>query len=266
MEEKKPSIHAGHRSRIRERFRQEGLTGFSEHEVLELLLTYAIPQKDVNPLAHALIAQFGSLSGVLEANEAELMRVNGVGQNAASMLVLMPQLFGYYRRSAMGEKPVICDLGSARRYCQGLFFGAHEERIYMICLDGSGRVLHPALLRKGTVDEVAIYPREVVETALRYHASAVLLAHNHPSGVREPSQADYDTTRTVISALSVISVSVIDHLILSGDSVYSMTKSSEFGEQEMPDFSYVVRSRVVPGRKGTLKEELGDGFVRLSME
>ncbi len=93
------NIHAGHRSRLRDRFMKEGLSGFSEHEILELLLTYAIPQRDVNPLAHALITRFGSLSGVLDAGEHELMQVDGIGKNAASLLCLMPELLGAYQKS-----------------------------------------------------------------------------------------------------------------------------------------------------------------------
>lgn len=146
------AVHAGHRARLRERFLKEGLSGFSEHEVLELLLMFAIPQKDVNPLAHALIGRFGSLSAVLEASPAELMRVAGVGQNAAALLSLMPQLMGYYQHSAMGAKPSITNLSGAKRYAGALFFGVHEECVYMICLDQSGRVLSPALLHKGTID------------------------------------------------------------------------------------------------------------------
>lgn len=189
------TVHAGHRARMKERFMKEGLSGFSEHEVLELLLMFAIPQRDVNPLAHRLIERFGSLSAVLETAPSELKRVDGVGENAAVLLSLMPQLLSYYQHSAMGSKPVITNLAEARRYAGALFFGLHEERVYMICMDQSGRVLRPALLHKGTIDQVQIYPREVVETALRYHAHAVLLAHNHPSGTAEPSQDDYDATR-----------------------------------------------------------------------
>ena len=261
------AVHAGHRARLRERFLKEGLSGFSEHEVLELLLMFAIPQKDVNPLAHALIGRFGSLSDVLEASPAELMRVTGVGQNAAALLSLMPQLMGYYQHSAMGEKPSITNLSSARRYAGALFFGVHEERVYMICLDQSGRVLCPALLHKGTIDQVQIYPREVVETALRYHAHAVLLAHNHPSGMAEPSQDDYEATRAVIRALDVIGVRVIDHLIFAGSVVYSMTKNSQFGgQQSEEELSYLIRSRNVPGRRGTLKEEQEEELAALNMD
>ena len=152
------TVHAGHRARMKERFMKEGLSGFSEHEVLELLLMFAIPQRDVNPLAHRLIACFGSLSAVLEAAPSELTRVDGMGENAAALLSLMPQLMSYYQHSAMGSKPVITNLAEARKYAGALFFGLHEERVYMICLDQSGRVLRPALLHKGTIDQVQISP------------------------------------------------------------------------------------------------------------
>ena len=170
------TVHAGHRARMRERFMKEGLSGFSEHEVLEFLLMFAIPQRDVNPLAHRLIDRFGSLSAVLESSPAELTRVDGVGENAAALLSLMPQLMGYYQHSAMGRKPVITNLAEARKYAGALFFGLHEERVYMICVDQSGRVLHPALMHRGTIDQVQIYPREVVETALdRFEAFHAIL-------------------------------------------------------------------------------------------
>lgn len=220
--QEKENIHAGHRERIRQRFREQGLAGFAEHEVLELLLTFAISRKDVNPLAHELLAQFGSLAAVLEADESELMRIKGVGENTASLIALMPELFGVYRRSAMGDRPRVTNPAEAKAYCQSLFFGAHEEMVYVLCLDQGGRVIHPALLRRGTVNEVPIYPRDVVEMVIRYRAHAVMITHNHPSGMCRPSQADIHTTMQISIALEAIGVPMIDHLILSGDEVYSM--------------------------------------------
>lgn len=264
--QEKASIHAGHRARLRERFLQEGIGSFSEHEVLELLLMYAIPQRDVNPLAHALLDTFGSLSAVLEADVSELMRVSGVGLNTAALIALMPQLMGYYHRSAMGDRPVIHNLAVARQYAGALFIGVHEERVYMICLDQNGRVLHPALLHKGTIDEVKLYPREVVETAIRYHAHAVLLAHNHPSGRAEPSMEDYQTTRRVIDALGVISVRVVDHLIFAGEDVYSMIRSSMQMDEPDERVSYVMRSRNVSGQRGTLRANPQEQLVALALD
>ena len=217
-ETRKSGIHAGPRGRIRERFRKEGLTGFSEHEVLELLLTFAIPQRDVNPLAHELIDLFGSLAGVLEANEQELMRTCGVGENAASLLTLITPLLSYYQMNALGERPIINNLADAKAYCAALFMGAHRERVFMICLDQSGHVLHRALMQEGTLDEAPLYPREIVSTALRYNAFGVILTHNHPGGIAAPSNADYRATQAILTALSTIDVRVVDHVIIAGDS------------------------------------------------
>lgn len=257
MDEKK-SIHAGHRERLRERFRKEGLTSFSEHEVLELLLMYAIPQRDVNPLAHTLIKHFGSLAGVLDADESELTCVPGIGRHAASLITMMPQLFSVYQRSSMGPKPVLNTLGDAKRYCSWLFTGAHDERFYVICLDQQGHVLHTEKLYEGTINEVTVYPRQIVEMVLRHHAFAVMFVHNHPSGQPEPSQADIDTTELIIKALLPISVRVVDHLIFTRESMYSMIRQSQYNMQEIePDqFSYVLSSSQVPGRRGTIGEEI----------
>jgi len=254
MEETK-GIHAGHRERLRERFRREGLAAFSEHETLELLLMYAIPQRDVNPLAHALITHFGSLAGVLDAHESELMGVPGVGRHTASLITLMPQLFGAYQKSSLGARPVLATLGDAKRFCASLFTGVHDERFYVLCLDQMGHVLYTELLYEGTIDEVLIYPRQIVEMAMRHHAYGVMFVHNHPSGQPLPSQADLDTTETIIKALQLISVRVVDHLIFTKESVYSMIRQSQYDMQETDALSYVMRSSAVPGGRGKIKEE-----------
>ncbi|MBR5303105.1 MAG: DNA repair protein RadC [Clostridia bacterium] len=238
MADKVTSIHAGHRARIRERMRAAGLNAFSDHEVLELLLTYAIPRADVNPLAHELLAAFGSLSGVLDAHESELLRVKGMGQNAALLLTMMPQLLSRYQISALGERPVILSLADAKAYCSPLFIGAIEEHIYMICLDQAGHVLHRTLLYTGTVDQVALPPRTVVETALRHHAHAVILAHNHPSGMPQPSQADLDVTCRIGTALYMIGIKLVDHLVFAGGGAFSIKRECVI-ENGVDELSYV---------------------------
>lgn len=237
MADKVVSIHSGHRERIRERFRAAGLNAFSDHEVLELLLTYAIPRVDVNPIAHDLIDTFGSLDAVLNADESELMRVKGMGKNAALLVTMMPQLLSRYQLSSLGERPVITTLGDAKHYCAPLFIGQSEENIYMICLDQAGHVLHRLLLHKGTVNQVALHPRTVVQTALRHHAHAVILAHNHPSGMTEPSQADVDVTGRIGSALYMIGIRLVDHLIFAGAEAFSMVRQCLIDVGE--DQSYV---------------------------
>ena len=122
------------------------------------------------------------------------------------------------------------------------------------------------MLHRGTIDEVAVYPRPVVEIALRHHAHAVLLAHNHPGGIGEPSQEDYQATRALVAALRPVGIGVVDHLIFSGAKAHSMTMHSECGDAQPEEFSYFMRSRQVPGRRGALREGAQDGLVALSEE
>ena len=243
MENKGKTLHAGHRERLRERMRTAGLSAFSEHEVLELLLTYAIPQRDVNPLAHELIAVFGSLNAVLRADENELLRVKGVGRHAAMLLTMMPQLLRYCQMREMGEHPQILTLVDARAYCAPLFFGVNEEQIYMVCLDHAGRVMHRTLLHTGTVDQVALHPRTVVEVAIRHNAYAVILAHNHPGGTAAPSQPDIDVTKRITTVLYLIGIQLVDHLIFAGREAYSMLRQCCIsGTQEDEVCRYAVRT------------------------
>lgn len=252
MADKITSIHAGHRERIRERLRMAGLEAFSDHEVLELLLTYAIPRQDVNPLAHELIAVFGSLSAVLDADENELLRVKGMGKHAALLLTMMPQLMRRYQMNALGERPVIVTLADAKAYLAPLFMGRSEENIYMICLNQAGHVLHRSLLHTGTVDQVMLHPREVVEIALRHHAHAVILAHNHPSGTAEPSQADVDVTGRISTALYMIGIRLADHLIFAGGHVFSMVRECLV---ENRDDLYYVRNMAADSAKALREEQ-----------
>ena len=252
MADKVTSIHAGHRERLRERLRTAGLGTFSEHEVLELLLTYAIPRQDVNPLAHELISMFGSLNAVLDADESELLRVKGMGRQAALLLTMMPQLMRYYQMNQLGEKPVITNLAGAKAYCAPLFIGTSEEQIYMICLDQAGHVIFRTLLYTGTVDQVMLHPRTVVETAIRHHAFSVILAHNHPSGTAEPSQADIDVTGRITGALHMIGIKLVDHLIFAGNTAFSM-KSECLIDSYTSDLSYV--RPVAADKAGALRED-----------
>ena len=255
MADKVTSIHAGHRERIRERLRTAGLDAFSDHEVLELLLTFAIPRQDTNSLAHELINTFGSLSAVLDAHESELLRVKGVGPHAALLLAMMPRLMQRYQLSSLGERPVITKLEEAKNYCAPLFVGAGEEQIYLICLDQAGHVLHRTLLHTGTVDQVMLHPRTVVETALRHHAHAVILAHNHPSGTAQPSQADLDVTKRIGTALYMIGIRLADHLIFAGTGVFSISRSCMI-EAAVEEIAYV--RGMAADSAGRLREEQYD--------
>lgn len=214
-------MHEGHRDRLKGRFITEGLDQFNEHQVLELLLFYSIPRKDTNELAHELINKFGSLSGVLEADVSELMKVNGVGKNTAVLLSLVPSLSQKYINNRWREKPQLNSTQKAGAYIKSLFIGEKYEAFYAICLDSQNRVNYADKVHEGTIDSAPVYPRLIIESALRHQASSLILAHNHPGGSLHPSNADIDATKKIIAACETISVRVVDHIIVSGLDYFS---------------------------------------------
>jgi len=216
---------------MRQRLMTEGLDGFQPHEVLELLLTYAIPQRDVNALAHELIRHFGSFAAVLEATPQALAQVSGVGERTASMLSMIPPLARYYERSRYGARPKLTNSREMGEYLKSLYFGEHSEVMYLLCLDAGGSLISVAEIARGTIDETPIYPRAIVENALRYKAHSVVLAHNHPAGTLNASGSDLSTTQAVVSALDPIGIRVIDHIIVAGDQFISLRGLNLLREQ-----------------------------------
>ena len=214
---------------MRQRFVKGGLENFAPHEALELLLFYAIPRRDVNPLAHQLIKRFGSLSAVLTASTEQLQQEIGITENAATLLTLIAPLVQFAEKDMLGEKPFMRNLREARALCRTLFTDAKEERFYVICLDAQGRVTRAVKVFSGTIDEITVYPRKVLETAFRYNAHAVVLMHNHPSGVAEPSAADIETTNILRDALEKVDIRLQDHLIYAEGQCVSI---SQWEQQE----------------------------------
>lgn len=216
--------HDGHRERMRERYQKQGLDGFAAHEVLELLLFYALPRKNVNPLAHALIDRFGSLHAVLEATPEQLMRVEGVGPQAAQYLTLYHQVEKRLARSREAPRPRVLNRSMAESYCARLLAGQKRERFYAVCLNGQMEVIHDALIAEGSLTDVPAYPRVVAEAALDHNAHAVLLCHNHPSGSPVPSQNDLDATARIGEVLSGLDVVLTDHIIVADGETLSMVQ------------------------------------------
>ena len=223
--DRESAMHAGHRQRMRERFRRQGLEGFAPHEVLELLLFYSRPRGDVNAMAHRLLDNFGSLRGVLEASTDQLCRVDGVGEETATLLSLMLPMFRRYSECLMEEEQRISNRVEAQRYCAGLMAGRRTEQFFVICLSADGHVLGRRMIAEGSLTEVHTYPRVVAETVLNYNAHSVLLCHNHPGGRVAPSQTDVETTKHLCTMLATLGVTMLDHLIVSGDKVCSMLQS-----------------------------------------
>lgn len=209
-------MHEGHRSRLKNRFLEEGLDGFDNHQILELLLFYAIPRKDTNEIAHTLLQKYGSLSGVLEADPKDLATTPGMGESSTVLLSLIPSLARIYLKDRWGERPTLSSTAKAGEYVLALFAGRTYEVFYVICLDAQHNVIYPALVHEGTIDQAPVYPRIIVETALRHKAHSVILAHNHPGGSPSPSPQDIEVTKRIRAALEPISISVLDHIIAAG--------------------------------------------------
>lgn len=217
--------HAGHRQRMRQRFLENDLDGFAAHEVLELLLFYAIPQRDVNPLAHRLLERFGSLGGVLDAPVEEIVKVEGVGEYAATLLRLTGQTGRRAERERYPERVRLNLRREVKDHCRRLLEALRHEEFHMVCMDAQCRVLHNARIASGTLSEVQAYPRLVVEAALRYNAHSVVLCHNHPSGSVVPSLSDIDVTRVLIDLLQGVEVMVLDHIVVAGRRTMSMVET-----------------------------------------
>lgn len=209
-------MHSGHRKRLKKRFLEEGLDSFEPHQVLELILFFSIPRKDTNETAHKLLERFGSLSGVFEAGVKELTDVEGIGENSAFLISMIPQLSRRYLNDRWRDKPELNSSSKAGDYAVSLFAGRTYEVFYVICLDAQNRVNHAALVHEGTINEAPVYPRIIVETALRHKANSVILAHNHPGGSLNPSRGDIEATKVIKNALEAISIKVIDHIIVCG--------------------------------------------------
>jgi DNA repair protein RadC len=221
----RPQLHTGHRGRLRERFLREGLDGFEDHQLLELLLFQAIPRHDTNPVAHSLMRRFGSLSAVLEADPKDLASVEGVGPNAAAFLSMVPQITRrYFHDRVRHSRKTLNTSEAAAEYLVPLMAGRPEEVFYLICLDSRLRVLYPALISEGTVKDALVHPRHVVEAAIRHKAASAMLAHNHPAGTVRPSSHDHALTKRLVQALGGINVQVVDHIIVAGERIYSFQR------------------------------------------
>jgi DNA repair protein RadC len=219
------TIHDGHRQRLKERFLREGLDNFEQHQVLELLLFYCVPRRDTNPIAHALLERFGSVAQVLEAPAAELMKVPGIGENAATFLTLINDVGRYYQVNRASVPVILNTVEQCGDYLVPRFYNRRNETVFLLCLDAKCKVLCCKEVGEGSVNSAAIPIRRVVEMALGANATSVVLAHNHPSGLALPSDEDVCTTRRVALALHAVDIPLVDHIVVADDDFVSMVQS-----------------------------------------
>ncbi len=218
------SVHSGHRERMKQRFRETGFNGFNDVNVLELLLFYAIPRQDTNPIAHALLNRFGGLNEVIDAPYEDLLKVPGVGENVATFLKLIPAVCKRYTIGRRKPKTVYTTIEEMANFVVPLFSFDMEETLYMICLDSGNRIIFCEPISVGGMESVRVEPRKIVEIALARRASRVVLAHNHPSGIAAPSESDISLTYTIRDSLRLLDIELMDHFIVAEEMCVSLRK------------------------------------------
>ncbi len=218
----------GHRKRLRNRFREEGLDHFDEVSVLELLLFYAKPRVDTKELARKLLNQFGSLSRVLEATPAELENVEGVGEQTSTLLSLITQLGRYYLVNHSDNPKILNSTEMYGKFLVDNFHGRRDESVFLLCLDAKCKMLACQMVGEGSVSSANVPIRKIVEIALSANATTVVLAHNHPSGLAIPSEEDKEATERLAVALDAMDIILADHVVVADRDFVSLAQSGMY--------------------------------------
>ncbi len=206
--------YLGHRERLRNKFISQNGDNLADYELLELILTLAIPRRDVKPLAKDLLAKFGSFSKVIAAELNELMSVSGVKENTAIAIKLIQSSCRRYLKADMSDRPIFENWDRLLDYCMASIAYDRVEQSRILYLDTKNTLIADELQQKGTVNHTSLYPREVVRRALELGATAIIMLHNHPSGDTTPSKADIDITRKISEACKVMGIVLHDHIIV----------------------------------------------------
>ena len=223
-------VHDGHRERLKNGYIEHGLDSFNDLNALELLLFYAIPRKDTNVIAHELLDHFGSLACVLNASVYELMEVRGIGESAAILISMLPQLMRKSLISEGEDHPIINSTRKAAEYLIPRFAYEKDEVFLLMCLDSQRKLICCVEVARGVVNSVETNVRRIAELALKNRASSVIISHNHPDKIIYPSREDDYVTKQTIAAMNAICIPMADHIIVAGDKYVS------YSEKGMLDF------------------------------
>ena len=210
-----------HRDRLRERFKTGGKDALADYELLELYLFNSIPRRDVKPVAKDLIARFGSFAEVIAAPLDQLIEVKGVGEKTALDLKIIQATASRLAKENVLDAPILSSWSALIEYCRAEMQFEAKEQFRVLFLDKKNRLIEDEIMGKGTVDRAPVYPREVIKRALDLSATALILAHNHPSGDPSPSQSDIDMTQKIINAGKTMGIVVHDHIIIGRNDIVS---------------------------------------------
>lgn len=219
------NLHEGHRKRMKERFIKSGLDDFAPHNILELLLFYSIPRGDTNPVAHRLIDIFGSLSGVFDATPEELAKVDGVGENSAILISMIPQIARKYLEDKADTANIVVGCSDIGAFLLPKFVGRTNEALMMVSIDNKNKIISCSVVAEGTVDSAKVSRRKIMEEAMKVKATRVILAHNHPCGVAVPSSEDVVMTKEIGRLFAQVGIELVDHIIVANDDYVSMAAS-----------------------------------------
>lgn len=225
-------LHKGHRARMKKRFAENGGDDFADHEILEMLLYYAIPQRDTNEIAHILMKDFGSIKGVIDASPAALRDVPHIGENAQTLFKLIPEVAKrYFAEDTTRE--VFDNSDKIGRLFVNKYIGATEESVYLLLLDNSLRLIECKRMFEGSVSSAMFDVRRLTNRALAKNASNVAVAHNHPYGKAIPSNSDYNATQAIASSFELVGVNFIGHFIVAGNK-YVSVEFDRYGSESRP--------------------------------
>lgn len=226
--------HADHRQRMKDRFLENGLDIFDEHQVIELLLFFGIPRRDTNVIAHRLIKRFGSLRDVLDAPYEDLLKVDGIGEHAATLIKLSAELSRRYLLSESLDTERFDTVDKLGKFLINLFLGKRNEEVYLLTFNGKMEMLSCDKLADGLSNLVSFSVKPLIESAILTHASGIVLAHNHPGGIASPSGSDISLTDQLMYMCDQISIPLIEHFVVAGNSYYPIIKRRDDEYDNMP--------------------------------
>ena len=233
------SIHSGHRKRMRQKYQKIGIENFEEHEILEILLYYALPMKDTNQLAHSLINQFGSIAGVLDAPHDVLFNTE-LSENAVFLLKFLPDLLSLYMNERFNYNNKVLTVDKLPEKFINKFLGKNEEITYLLLLDSKFREIYCGIISKGTKNATDMNIQKICELAVHHKANYAIIAHNHPSGNTLPSNADIVATTKLYQSLFSIGVLLLDHFVVAENDCVSLNDAHVFfkSKEEYLESSY----------------------------
>lgn len=214
--------HEGHRGRLLDRFITNGISSLHPHEIIELLLTFPIQRRDTKPIARDLMNSFKTISAIINSPQEDLKKVNGITARSAGFFLLIKELIAYCLKEKYANQSIISHRKDVEEYLRFHFGQRRDEYVASIFLDNANHVLQTEIISEGTVNQCTVYPRTVIDKALRCGAASIILTHNHPGGGLNPSEADWLITERLITIGKLLDIPLMDHIIISPVKVVSL--------------------------------------------